>query len=170
MGQPGWPSVFFIWPDEENLKTDKKFWEKEIKRMKEEQGIEAPFASHELEKIGIAALPALFEAFNDKTLTRTVGYWRDFQPERYIFTVGGAAREIFTVICFDYGLTPPEFMEDKKLDLSVEENYLKSKKEFEEWYKKIPSDIKKLTQEERQKFMEEKVYKGRSGAFVDTPR
>ncbi|MDP2922148.1 MAG: hypothetical protein Q8O30_00300 [Candidatus Omnitrophota bacterium] len=169
MGQPGWPSVFFIWPDEENLKTDKKFWEEVIKRNKEEQGIEPPFASHELEKIGIAALPALFEAFNDKTLTRTVGYWRNFQPERYIVTVGGAAREIFTVICYDYGLVPPVFMEEKKFDLSIDENYLKAKKQLEEWYKKIPRNIKRLTREEQQKFMEEKIYKGRSGAFVDTP-
>ncbi|MBU2101872.1 MAG: hypothetical protein KKF80_00600 [Candidatus Omnitrophica bacterium] len=167
---PGFPSVFFIWSDEENLKTDKKFWEKEIKRMKDEEGIEPPFASHELESIGIAALPALFEAFRDKTLTRTVGWWRSYNPDRYIITVGGAAREIFTVICYDYGLVPPEFMEEKKFDLSIEENYLKAKKQFEEWYKKVSQNIKRLTREEKQKFMEEKIYKGRSSAFVDTPR
>jgi hypothetical protein len=84
--------------------------------------------------------------------------------------VGGAAREIFTVICYDYGLVPPEFMEDKNLNLSKEEDYIKAKKQFEEWYRKISPNIKKLNRKEKQKFMEEKIYKGKSGAFVDTPR
>ncbi len=88
-GQPATPSI----------------WEEECRWSDIPQ---PPFASDRLRSIGKTALPSLVEVMDDQTPTRTVGYWRDFNPTRYLVTVGTAAQRVFYRICKDHGLDPPK--------------------------------------------------------------
>jgi hypothetical protein len=127
-----------------------KYW---IGQLKEISGAEAEepedIAKQKLCKIGIAALPQLFESFKDKALTRLVAQ-ESHGLGPYIVRVGIRAQLVFgQICCYEYGLEPPEFMKSKSFDPNNEEMYLKASKQFEEWYKNIPPDIKKLTVKER---------------------
>ncbi len=67
-----------------------------------------PFASDRLREIGVEAIPYLAEIADDPTPTRTVGYWRDFEPSRYVMTVGKIAQEVLVAICGDLRIDLPK--------------------------------------------------------------
>ena len=69
-----------------------------------------PFASDKLREFGLEAMPALIEVADDQAPTRTVGWWRDFVPDRYVLDVGSIAREIIWRICKDNAIDPPKFL------------------------------------------------------------
>lgn len=119
-----------------------------------------PFASNKLREVGVDALPALIEVFGDKRPTRSVGYWRDFYPSRYVVSVGDAAQEIFAVICIDYGLSRPERTREKHPALEDWQAELRG------WLKDVPKDARRLSPEERSKFISER-YPPKS--FIDSP-
>ena len=91
MSQPGAPSI----------------WQQRNPPIKGEYTSHLPFASDELRRMGRAAIPALVMMVNDATPTRTIGYWRNYDPSRYWITTGRAAEEIIRRICDDEKLEPP---------------------------------------------------------------
>jgi hypothetical protein len=54
--------------------------------------------AHQLAKIGYVAVPALMEALDDKHLSRSVGYGRDFYFSHYVLSVGNCAAAILSRI------------------------------------------------------------------------
>ncbi|MGA3267428.1 MAG: hypothetical protein ABSE16_11465 [Verrucomicrobiota bacterium] len=50
--------------------------------------------AHQLVRLGYAAVPQLITALDDPTLTRSVGYWRDFTFSHTVLTVGDCAADI----------------------------------------------------------------------------
>jgi hypothetical protein len=56
----------------------------------------APNAAMRLKQIGEPAIPALIQLLDDRRPTRSVGYWRDFEPSRTILRYQDAAIEILS--------------------------------------------------------------------------
>ncbi len=54
--------------------------------------------AHQLVAIGFPAVPALIEALNDKRLTRSVGYHRDFYFSHFVLSVGDCAEAVLARI------------------------------------------------------------------------
>jgi len=69
-GQPGWCDIFDDWHGMTNS------------------------AAHQLVRIGYPAVPQLIAALEDKTFTRSVGYWRDFTFSHTVLTVGDCSAAI----------------------------------------------------------------------------
>ena len=92
--------------------------------------------AHILVKKGFEAVPALIKALDDRSLTRTVGYWRNFTFSHYVITVGSAARRILERIAgrsFACEAAKPDksgFREDKIHTCPKEEVWA----EIEKWW------------------------------------
>ncbi|MCK5179018.1 MAG: hypothetical protein KAR32_05755 [Candidatus Omnitrophica bacterium] len=130
-------------------------WKQYLERLKV-RAMQPPYASNELRRIGLPALPALVNAFKDKTLTLAV--WdpdcnHGIKPKERV-TVGQAAKGIFKIICYDHGLTPPDFIYFHP-DLSAKVSFTKFKKQFDQWYEEIPPDTQRLSAEKREEFRSE---------------
>jgi hypothetical protein len=69
-GQPGWCDIFDDWRGVTNS------------------------AAHQLVRIGYPAVPQLTAALEDKTFTRSVGFWRDFTFSHTVLTVGDCSAAI----------------------------------------------------------------------------
>ena len=95
-------------------------------------GIEPKVAEHLME-MGINALPALYEHFWDERLIRAVGFWRDFSRDRYIVTVGEAARMIFGAIVEASKVPIPDEFADADETLTQEKREWKIRK-FRTWF------------------------------------
>ena len=77
-GQPGWCDIF------SNSKNDTNT------------------PAHQLVAIGYAAVPQLIAALENETVTRSVGYWRDFVFSHTILRIGDCANYILGRITGKY--------------------------------------------------------------------
>ena len=103
---------------------------------------------------------------DDQRPTRTIGYWRDFHPSRYLVPVGGAARQIFEAISADYGLLLPK-MPKHQDDETPSEIVAARRAILADWLKTIPVEAKRLSVSEREQFVRE--HNTTPDGFIDAP-
>lgn len=97
-----------------------------------------PDAAEKLVACGYDAVPLLIDHIDDKTLTRSVGYWRDFTYSHHVLTVGECCKQILDKIVptgqvFDLSKDPKKAKEAMKRCYRI---LIEEKIEWEEKQKK----------------------------------
>ena len=100
-----------------------------------------PSPAAQLAALGTAAVPGLIAALDDKTLSRSVGFWRDFTFSHYVLTVGDCAEQILDRISgrqFFRGHTTSSYM-------GKDEQTQEVKKAVEAWWKTVQTKGERQT-------------------------
>lgn len=94
-----------------------------------------PWPSDKLRRIGIKALPFLFNQIRNDTETRTI-YHTSRPPFSYPVTIGWMCRTIFFAICDDNNLEQPQFLA-WHIHFENEEQFENARIQFDQWYIQI---------------------------------
>lgn len=94
------------------------------------QGEQSP--AHRLVQLGHKAVPKLIEALEDKSFTRSVGYWRGYCFSHYVLRVGDCALEILESIA------ARQFYSGSHIDyMSKDDETASTRKQVEAWWAEL---------------------------------